>query len=111
MTNLPAHLATGAFGALILSLWAWHMPWLGVALSLPLLACLPFMIARRSRAFVMGGALALPYICYAMIEILVASGAKPPAAIALLAAGAAFIGLLLPATRHLRRFAASDEPR
>ncbi len=110
MKHLPAHLATAAFAALIVSLWTWHLPWLGVALSVPLLVCLPFMLARRSRAYVMAGALALPYICYAMVEILVATQSPPAAAIALLAAGAAFMVLLLPATRHLRRVAANEDP-
>lgn len=111
MTAVPERIATLAFVAMSGSLWAWHAPLPGVLLSLPLLACLPWMIALRARAFVVAGALALPYLCYAIVEILVATD-KPPGAIALLAAGAVFMFFLTPAMRRMkRRHDVPPEPR
>ena len=102
MKRWPVTVALLSFVALIASLWVWYFPWLGALLSLPLLAWLPGMWKGNSKAYVLGGAFALPYICYAMIEILIAGEERPPAAVALLAASVIFMAILLPATRHLR---------
>ena len=102
MKRWPVTLALVSFVGLIASLWVWYLPWLGAVLSLPLLACLPGMWKGSSKAYVFAGAFALPYICYAMLEIVVARDGRPPAAIALLAASVIFMGVLLPATRQLR---------
>ena len=100
--NAPLERTTTlAYAGMILSLWLWHPPLVGPLASLPLLACVPWMLALNGRAFVLGGAFALPYLSYAIVEI-VSDARRPPGAIALLACGVVFMGLLLPAIRRLR---------
>lgn len=103
LKSLLESLSLLAFVAMVVSLWMWNPPLWGPLLSLPLAACLPWMLARRVRAFVLGGALALPYLSYAIVEIVIARADRPAGAVAMLAAGAIFMALLSPVTRQLGR--------
>ena len=79
-----------------------HPSPLGALLVVPLAACLPGVVARRARAFVLAGTVALPYLCYAIVELLSTPG-RPAGALLLFGSGVVLMMLLAPATRLARR--------
>ena len=67
----------------------------------PLIVTCAFVFRRRVRPLVVAGALALPYLCFAIVEI-VATNASRPQPIAAVIFGVLFIALLAPATRNAK---------
>ncbi len=72
-----------------------------LALVAPLVVVSLFVFRRSVRALVVAGALALPYLCIALVEI-IASNAARPAPIVAVACGIVFMILLAPVTRHAK---------
>ncbi len=68
-----------------------------------LLTCL-FVFRARVRPLVLAGALALPYLCFAIVEV-VATNASRPEPIVAVVCGVLFITLLAPATRNAKLLA------
>ncbi len=73
-----------------------------LALVAPLVVVSLFVFRRSVRALVVAGALALPYLCIALVEI-VAANATRTAPIVAVACGIVFMILLAPVTRHAKR--------
>jgi hypothetical protein len=71
-------------------------------LVLPLVVASAFVFRRSVRPLVAAGTLALPYLCFAIVEI-VAANAMRLAPIVALACGVVFMTLLAPVTRNARR--------
>ncbi|MEM6640120.1 MAG: hypothetical protein AAF610_09480 [Pseudomonadota bacterium] len=67
----------------------------------PLLISSLFVFRARVRPLVVAGALALPYLCFAIVEV-VATNASRPEPIAAVICGTIFIALLAPATRNAK---------
>lgn len=68
----------------------------------PLVLVSAFVFRRSVRPLVVAGALALPYLCIALVEIIAANAARTAPIIAV-ACGVLFIALLGPATRNAKR--------
>lgn len=100
------HIATAlAFVAMSLCFAWWN--WAGfsdpakLVLVAPLLLVSLFVFRTRVRPLVVAGALALPYLCFAIVEV-VATNASRPQPIAAVIFGVLFIALLAPATRNAK---------
>jgi hypothetical protein len=70
----------------------------------PLVLASLFVFRRSVRPLVVAGALALPYLCLAIVEIIAANAART-APIVAVACGVVFMALLGPATRNAKRAA------
>lgn len=68
-----------------------------------------FVFRRSVRPLVAAGTLALPYLCFVIVEI-VAANATRLAPICALACGIVFMTLLAPVTRNARREAQARPP-
>ena len=100
------HVAAGAFVAMSASFAWWN--WQAFAdpakllLVLPLLLTCPFVFGRRVRPLVVAATLSLPYLCFALVEIVAANAARI-APIMAVACGVVFLALLPGVTRHAKR--------
>ena len=83
---------------------------LKLVLVLPLVIASLFVFRRSVRPLVAAGTLALPYLCFALVEI-VASNAARLAPITAVAFGVLFMALLVPVTRSARRDALAAAQR
>lgn len=97
--------AAMAFVAMTVAFGTWAIGGLGLLpgllLTAPLGLCAGFVFRRSVRPLVAGGALALPYLSVAMVEIIATSG-RALAPIAALAFGVVFVALLAPVTRNAK---------
>ena len=73
-------------------------------LVLPMVIPTLFVFRRSVKALVIAGAMALPYLCIAIVEIIAANAASVPPIIAV-SFGVLFMALLTPVTRNAKRAA------
>ncbi|MFK8016261.1 MAG: hypothetical protein AB8G17_12570 [Gammaproteobacteria bacterium] len=73
-------------------------------LVLPMVVPTLFVFRRSVKALVVAGAMALPYLCIAIVEIIAANAASLPPIVAV-TFGVVFMALLTPVTRNAKRAA------